>query len=232
MRQEPSSVEIQDPTMKTLGKKSSCLKRSCVSGLGCITLFVIAIIIIVRIAIGPGPKDISGLPGHFPQDMVTLYNQDNTSSVKYISAHQKSRGFEIASFFPKVILAPIFAAYNPLNPEKKIEKTVESGHVVYRKSFTWDDFLELTTTPVLEENDTVVIEWNNLGAQMQFIADFYANEFEKNDFVSTRHTSKPGTIKMTFRKEDIFATLYLEDIDEETKGTDFTVLSVDFPPKQ
>ncbi len=231
MRQDSSSVEIQDPAIKKLGKKRSCLRRSCTSGLGCVSLFVIAIIVLVRIAIGPGPKDINGIPSHYPIDAFELYSQETVQDVRYISSHQKNRGFEIAALFPKAILAPIFLSFSPLNPEKEITKSVESGHVVYKKEVTWDDFVEFLGTPVTQDSDTIVMEWSNLGAQMDFIADFYTNEFEKNGFTTKRQTSEPGTVRIRFSKSDVSGTLYMEDFDTTTRGTDFAVLTVDFPPK-
>lgn len=82
---------------------------------------------------GLAQKDINGIPSHYPIDAFKLYSQETVQKVQYVSSHQKNRGFEIAALFPKIILTPIFLSFSPLNPEKDLTKTVESGHVVYKK---------------------------------------------------------------------------------------------------
>lgn len=96
----------------------------------------------------------------------------------------------------------------------------------------WDDFIELLGTPVTKDSDTVVMEWSNLGAQMDFITDFYLNEFEKNGFATQQVSEESGTVRIRFSKGDISGTLYMEDFDTSTRGTDYVVLTVDFPPKE
>ncbi len=228
MRQEPNSVEIQDPTIKTLGKKQSCLKRSCVSGLGCIALFVAFIIVLVRVAMGPGPKDINGIPSHFPQDF-SLYNVEKIEQTYFVSGKTKNRGFEIAALVPKIILSPIFLT---LNPERQLEKSVKSGHVVYKKELSWDDFMNFATTPIGKQTDTVAIEWADLGAEIEFISDFYMNEFGNSGYTYERVARTDEVHKIIFSKGDVRGTLFLEDLDTELRGTDYMTLTVDFPTKK
>ncbi len=227
MRHEPSSVSIQDPTIKTLHKRKSCLHRSCVSGLGFITFFIIILIIGVRVIIGPGARDLNGLPGNFPESIV-LYDQDNIQKVRFVSGKSKQRGFEVAALIPKIIMAPIFAT---LNPERDLKKSIESGHVVYRKDVQWSDFASLIATPITKDMDTVAIEWSNLGADMTFIEDFYTNELRKAGFSYELQPSKADSSLVTFHKGDISGSLYLEDHDVDLRGTDYATLTVDIPPK-
>lgn len=176
---------------------------------------------------GGGPEEIKSLPSHFPR-VVPLYNEEQIQKIRFLSSSAKRRGFEMAAFVPKMIFGPIFLTFNP---ERSLKKSVASGHTIYTKEIRWSDVATLFKTPITKDADTVAIEWSNLGADVKFIMDYYRNELEKAGFSVETPPSKPNTQTIRFTSSSITGTVYSEDYDTETRGTDYITVTVDIPAK-
>jgi len=228
MRQDnnQTTIQIQEPPIKELRQKSSCLRRGCLMGGSCLIAIIIGTLVIVGIIITSGSKTLKDVPENFPAD-VHLYDKENIQKITFISGGSKRRSLAIATFLPKLILSP-FLKISPAT--KTVRRVDETGRVTVTKEITKEDFLRLFKTPVGETTDTVVIVWTNLGADKDFILDYYQTEFAK-----VKYASRPAQMvdaertTIEFKSPDgrVTATLYVEDASRD-RGTDYVSLTVDF----
>lgn len=217
MRRNINNVEIVEPPIGELTKKYSAfssIKRTCLTGCGCLLIVIIGIIIFLRLALGSGPETLKRVPDNFPQD-IPVYDQDNTERITFISGKYKNRGIEIAAFIPKVILSPLFLTLNKNN-----ETANDSDKLASVKNL-W----QIISSPVSDHRDTVQIEWKNLDADPIFITNYYKNELYKNDYKIDVESEGKGIRQFSFSKQDITGSIYIQ-ADEERSGTDYMVLTV------
>ena len=218
MRRNINNVEIVEPPIGELTKKYSAfstIKRTCLTGCGCLVLLIIGIIIFVRLALGSGPQTLKKVPDNFPND-IPIYDQDNTEKITFVSGKYKNRGIEIAAFFPKIILSPLFLTLN-----KNEQNTNDTGRIASVKNL-WN----IISAPVSDHRDTVQIEWRSLDAEPSFIINYYKTELQKNDYKIDVESEGKAVRQFSFSKDAITGSIYVQGDEELKPGTDYVVLTV------
>ncbi len=228
MRRNIEQVEIKEPPIQELGKKRSCLKRSCLTGCGCIVIFLIAGILLIKFAAGPRPKKLDNVPDHFPTN-IPVYDSENVQKITFISGKDKGRGLEIAAFIPKLILSPVVLV---LDKQVATEKTTdENGDVHIEKKAGWDDLVRLMKEPVADHRDIVQIEWTSLTAEPHFFIQYYKTELRKGKYSIEEGEKTDRTRELKFSLGEIDGMLYTED-DPDDPGTDYSSLTINLPIEQ
>lgn len=202
MRRNLEPIEIQDPPIQELGKKHSCLKRTCATGCGCVVIFIVSAFLLLKFVASPRSKELKQIPADFPA-AIPLYDQKEINKITFISGKDKSRGMEIAAYAPKLVLSA---------------KT------------SWSDWLRLIKEPVTDHRDLYQIEWSELMAEPRFLSNYFKSELEKNKFIVEKITDTERVKQFRFASTtmDIDGIFYLED-DSQNKGTDYVSLTVNAP---
>ncbi len=212
-------IEIVEPPVGELSKQRNSLKKTCLTGCGCVIFLVAVILVLIRLFIGSGPTTIKVLPNNFP-DGIPVYEKDSIEAITSISGTYKNRSMEIAAFFPKVILSPLLLRLHPDTTASSSE-----GFIAANK-----DFWTLLTTPVGDARDTIQIEWINLDAEPSFVASYYKKELTKKGYTVSEILSVSGTYEITFDGEGgVGGALLSKGAEEERPGTDYASLTVNFP---
>ncbi len=218
MRRNINNVEIVEPPIGELTKRYSAfssIKRTCFTGCGCLVILLIAIAIFLRLALGSGPQTLKNVPDNFPND-IPVYDENNIEQITFVSGKYKNRGIEIAAFFPKIILSPLFLTLN-----KNEQNTDESGRLASVKNL-WN----IISAPVSDHRDTVQIEWRNLDAGPSFIINYYKIELRKEGYKIDVESEGQSVRQFSFSKDTITGSIYVQGDDTVKPGTDYVVLTV------
>lgn len=218
MRRNINNVEIVEPPIGELTKRYSAfssIKRTCFTGCGCLVVLLIGIAIFLRLALGSGPQTLKNIPANFPKD-ITIYDEDNIEQITFVSGKYKNRGIEIAAFFPKIILSPLFLTLN-----KGEQNTEDTGKFASVKNL-W----KIMSAPVSDHRDTVQIEWRNLDAEPTFIVNYYKTELQKRGYTIDVESEGQAVRQFSFSKDTITGSIYVEGDDTLKPGTDYVVLTV------
>lgn len=216
-------VEIVEPPIQELTKKNRWVGKACMSGCGCLFLFIAAMIIGVRLFVGPGPKVVKTLPANFPKE-IPVYDEYNIDRVTYTSGHYKARAMEIAAFFPKIILSPIFintAETNPQTPPAPTSQRVNIGRELWR----------IVTKPVGDNRDTVQIEWRHVPSDMKSLILYYQNKLDDAGFTVDTEDRGDNYQQFTFSRTDgMSGTVSAQQMpDNKEKIIDYAFLIVNYP---
>ncbi len=220
MRRNTDNIEIQEPPIEEIKKKKSCLKRSCTSSMGCLFIFLLVFIFVVQFAVKPKVKNLKEVPNDFPIQ-IPVYDEDSIISISYVSGVQRGKTLELLGYIPKFILSPIVMALDLDIPgqENVVQKT------------TWQEFYALMKSPVTDHRDITTIEWQELQANPNFIADYYKTELKNKKFEISSERKTKNIRVFSFSSQKISGSLYIQDNPEE-RGTDFATLTVYYPTKQ
>lgn len=220
----PDTVEIVEPPIEELTKRPSVWKRACALGCGGVLIVLIAFFVIVKLAIGPGPSTLRTVPDNFPAS-IPLYDKDNIDLITFIPGRYKSRAFEIAAIFPKIILAPLFLSLQSNGSNSVSTAANSDGRSVLNR------FWQVITTPVSDAHDTVQIEWRNIDADPQFVYNYYRNELKKKNYNIDSETIENHFRQFTFSNDSgVIGSLMVNDNTEIKPGTDYALLIVSLPP--
>lgn len=226
MRRNIDKIEIQDPPIQELGKKRSCLKRTCFTGCGCIIIFVLLALLIIKFVAGPRVKEMKSLPENFPAS-IPIYDKDSINKISFISGRQKNRGIEIAAYVPKFILSPVILLLDRnINPDKANIQT--SGQKIAETS--WNGFTRLISEPITDQRDIWQIEWTGLQAEPKFIQEYFASELKKHNFKIDNETVGEKIRQFSFinKDENIDGVIYILD-EPSIQGTDYLSLTANIP---
>ncbi|KKQ27318.1 MAG: hypothetical protein US42_C0011G0056 [Candidatus Magasanikbacteria bacterium GW2011_GWC2_37_14] len=220
MRRHRESIEIQEPPIKELGKKRSCLKSTCTTGCGCIVIFIIASLLLVKFIAAPRAKELKQIPANFPTG-IPIYDKDNIDKITYLSGAQKNRGLEIAGYLPKFVLSPIM-----LLVEKK---TLEPSQNI-QAEYDWKNINELIKKPIADHRSILQIEWSGLPAEPEFIKSFLIEELKKNYYYEiTANSENIDQFIFNSPNKNIEGSVYIQKNDPSKKGTDYMSLIVNYP---
>lgn len=209
-----SNVQVVEPPLEELTKKKSGFKRGCLTGCGCVIIFIIGLIIFLRVATGPGPQTLKTVPASWPAD-IPVYDKDNIELITFVSGKYKNRSLEIAAFFPKIILSPLL-----LSTEGNATTTDRS----------LSNFWKIITTPVGDHRDTVQVEWRNLDAEPSFVISYYKKELIKKKFNIDVESEGQGVKQFSFSRADgVSGSLYTQGDEANRPGTDYAILTVNLP---
>ncbi|MFA6105045.1 MAG: hypothetical protein WC725_00390 [Patescibacteria group bacterium] len=214
------NIEIIEPPIGELSKQRSSLKKTCLTGCGCVIFLIVGALLALRFFVGTGPSTIKKLPDNFPT-AIPVYEKDSIEKITFISGTYKNRSIEIAAFFPKVILSPML-----LQLRRETSTSSSGGFIAANRSF-WS----LLTTPVGDARDTIQIEWKSIDAEPGFIISYYRKELSKENFTISEVEQNGNTLQFSFESGDgISGTLLTETDLEDHPGTDYAALTVNIPP--
>ncbi len=218
MRRNINNVEIVEPPIGELTRRYSAfstIKRTCLTGCGCLGVVIIGIIIFLRLALGSGPQTLKKVPDNFPAD-IPIYDESNIEQITFVSGKYKNRGIEIAAFFPKIILSPLFLTLN-----KNSQDTNSTDKLASVKNL-W----QIISAPVSDHRDTVQIEWRNLDAEPSFIINYYKTELNKAGYKIDVESEGQAVRQFSFSKDTITGSIYVQGDATVKPGTDYVVLTV------
>lgn len=229
MRRDIEKIEIKEPPIQELGKKKSCVKRTCFTGCGCIVIFLIASVLLLKFATGPKTKELKNLPADFPTD-IPIYDTDNIQKITFTSGKERGQLLEVVAFIPKLILSPIILNLDKKTETKRVSK--EGDDIKIKTGKTWQDFIKLMREPVADHRDNLLIEWTEMPAEPWFIQSYYETEFKSAGYETERNNKEDNTIReLNFELKEIEGKLYIED-DPVQGGTDYVSLTIKTPLEQ
>lgn len=228
MRKAIDNIEIKEPPIEELGKKHSCLKRTCATSCGCVLLIIIISLIILKLTLGPKTKELKDLPPSFAEQ-IPLYDVEGIEKIQITKGNERNRGAEYIAFIPKLFISPVVLVLDKGNTFIQSSQVV--SHTTQDKiQGSWNKFVLFMKAPVADHRDVYMVEWNLLEADATFIEEYYRNELERNDF-GTGVTDKTQNIRhFTFSKPGIDGVVYIRD-DVQTSQTDIIQLTVTLDPK-
>ena len=214
------NIEIVEPPVGELSKQQGSLKKTCLTGCGCVIFLIIAAVAMLRFFIGSGPSTIAKLPENFPTS-IPVYEKDAIDDITFISGVYKHRSTELAAFFPKVILSPMLIHL------QRDSGTTSTGFISANRNL-WN----ILTTPVSDSRDTIIIRWKNVESEPEFIISYYRQELDKSGFALTEtQKNENGSLYFSFENNDtsISGTLIAETLNLNNSGTEFAALTVSIP---
>ncbi len=209
-------VVIQEPPMEEFGKRHSCIKRTCLSGCGCVIFFLIGAVFLVNFAAKERIRELKHIPENV-EETVPLYDAQNVRTIQQINGKEKNAGFEIAAIIPKLFLSPLVVTF----PEKFIENPEHGGrdaHISNIKKFL--------KRPLADQRNTVILEWTNLSAEPKFIVEYYQTELKQKQFQIQSTGKTSSSTQLLFEKNDINGAVYIQDETPRKEGTDFVSVRI------
>lgn len=207
------TVEIQEPAINEIKKPRSCAKRACGSSCGCAAIMIVLLAGGMWLFAPPQPEKVTALPDTFPTSF-PLYKPESITGITNTSAERKKRGPEAAAIIPKIILTPVFMW---LNRSKTDTRTS-----------TLRAIREAINTPITTYTNTIIITWEHLGAEPEFIDEWYYNELSKQRLAVTRISVSSTSRALQFTDTAINGRLSIDDPTPDA-GTDLVTMRVEYP---
>jgi len=212
MRRNLDNIEIVEPPIEELTKKRSW-KGACFTSCALLLILLVVAVVSIKIYVGPGPRQTKGIPANFPPDIL-VYDKDNIESITVIPARYKQRGLGIATFFPKLILSPIF--YDSQNNAGDTLKNLWAA----------------ISTPSTDHKDSIQIEWKKVSADPDFIISYYKKELRKKNFKIEVQSQGNNVQQFSFSRGDgISGSVYASSNETNKSSTDLLMLTVNLPVK-
>ncbi len=212
MRRNIEDIEIQDPPLEELKKKSSCVKSTCFTGFGCVAVFIIGSLILLKFSEWPKTTELKTVPENFPES-IPIYSKDDIDLVKFTSGAEQSRARQLVALAPKVLLYPLLS-------EKRSLPQI----------FNWQNFREYLKRPATDHRDQTIIEWRDLAAEPKFIERYYQSELKKNGYTVTNTSKQENNFEFIFNHEATEGIFSIAD-DPNKKGTDYLIITIKTPIK-
>lgn len=229
MRQTASqqTVQIQEPTLKEFKKHSGWFTGSCVTGAGCIVLFIGAIYIAFRIIAGSGPTTLSDFPTDFPKD-IPQSNPDKIIKIISVDATAKDRSLWIATALPRFLASPVLSEINP--DAKIIEEHDSLGRVNFKRELTRENYLQYLGIPIGSEHTrTVVVTWNGIKSYPSIFTDSFEKALRRADYtVETSEKSPANESEISFSRGSTSGVLRAVDLHPDDPGIEFVQLIVNY----
>lgn len=220
LKTDKTPVEIQGPPMREMGNgRSSCMRRGCLTGTGCMVLVLVVALAIIRLAVQPNAKHIKRVPEEFPSD-IPVYDEENVDDIALVTGKKRSRAVEVLGYIPKVITAPLVLGFDIDIPG--IEEPTSA-----KDASAWQTFYTFLNAPITDTRDAVTIAWNDLAAEPDFLADFYTDELTARGFTITRTANDDRTKRILFSKYPIDGVFTIRD-NPETSGTNEARMTVHY----
>lgn len=212
-------VRIQEPAFQEIKKKTSCFKRACINGCGCLVLLLIGSFIFLRLFASPHQKTLSSLPSHIERS-IPIYDTENVEKIILESGSEKEKKWQQITVIPKLILSPLVIS----QPSFFLESDAFTPTSTKKEIFT--TFLQ---TPLLPRRDTYILTWSHLSTDPDFVFSFYQNELEQQGYTITSKSQTTSVRELGFLRENSFGILKIKDSPEET-GTDQVTLIFSIHP--
>lgn len=201
MRRDNDAVEIKEPPLKHL-KRGSCLKRCCVWGTAALLAVLVSFILLLRYAAKPHPKELAGLPPHFPSE-IPVYDPESIDQITILVGKDRGKIVERFALLPKAIIAPIFASFGDRTGEQSF----------------WGEFMAILHKPVTDHRDVIDITWSELSAQPKFLQSFFQTKLEEAQYDVMIASETNAIRQFTFSKDGIDGVVYIRD-NADTATTD------------
>ncbi|MFA5127931.1 MAG: hypothetical protein WC457_02940 [Patescibacteria group bacterium] len=211
-------VEIVEPPMQEFRKRGHWFATACLSGSGCVLLFIASIVIGIKFYIGAGPATVKNLPTNFPTD-VPIYDQYNIDKITYISGRYKSRSMEMATFFPKLVLSPV------ISREQNAPSTSakENGNI-------FKEVFRMILKPIGDSRDMIQVEWRDITSDVNTMITYYKRNLTTNGFTIESETQGNNYRQLTFSRQDnLSGTIFAEFSDQKTKKVTYAFIMVNLP---
>lgn len=215
MRRRRDNVVIQEPPIQEIGKRRSCLKRTCLTGCGCIVLFIIGIVVLLQVLAGPRSSKVKDLPFNVT-NAIPLYDKDSIVDITVIPGVEKNKLLETAALIPKVFLSPIILSLD----SQFAPAEADNGR--------WARFRAFIDEPIGDHRDTYTLRWEDLPARPTFVLDFYKRELVRQGFVISSEYTGTRNYSFTFSRGTIQGDLRIED-DPRFAGTNILILTLIIP---
>lgn len=224
MRETPQ-INIQEPPVTELKKQRSCLKRSCVSGCGCIVIFFIAILVLLNLVTGSGFTEVKDVPEFFPAD-IDLYEAERIDVIKVSDAPVRGGIANVVAIVPKVFLVSTYMVLGD-NAPSSIESYYDS--VELEPASRWSTFWRLMKEPITPNTRRIEMTWTHLPAEPRFIQEYYQTTLESAAFIITPTAESTARRQLLFEKDDQIGSVIIRDNSPDTAGTDYVQLTVSIP---
>lgn len=217
VRRNLDDIKIVEPPLHELTKKHSH-KRACFFSCLFLVFLIVSGILGLRLYLGAGPQTIKEVPPNFPPD-IPLYDKNNIEQITFIPGQYKDRGLQIATFVPRVILAPFIARLDG-------NATGTAGNA--ENQSYWNGLRQVVAKPPRDYHDTVQIEWSDIDADYNFIVAYYKKELLKKNFVIESESSAENTKQFSFKRDSESGSIYARGVPAGS-GTEYLILTVNLP---
>lgn len=229
MRQTSSqqTIQIQEPALKEIKKHSGWFTGSCVTGAGCIVIFIGALYLLFRIIVGSGPEVLSNFPNDFPKD-IPQSNPDKIIKITSIDAAAKDRSIWVATAIPRFLASPVLSEINP--DAEIIEEHDSLGRVNFKRKLSRDNYLSYLGIPIGSEHTrTVVITWNGIKSYPSIFADGIEKALERAHYTIEKPAKIPANeAGFSFSRGTISGVLRAIDLHTDEPGIEFVQLIVNY----
>lgn len=209
-------IIIEEPPLQKLTKKRSCFKKTCFNACGCLVVVLVGSLFFLRFLASPKEKNIRELP-EFIKQSIPLYDEGQISKISLNPGQETQKRTELLTFFPKLIVSP-FVVHFP-------HRLGDKGN--YTSTSTKKEiFYGFMRQPIGETRDIYTLEWKNLTAEPNFIAEYYNTEMENKGFQIEYDQSNSGTRQILYSKKSVFVTLIIDDKNSKNHDTDKVTLTV------
>lgn len=221
------TIQIQEPTLKEIKKRSGWFTGSCVTGGGCIILFIGAIYLVFRIIVGSGPTTLSDFPQDFPKD-IPQSNPDKIIKIISVDATSKDRSLWVATALPRFLASPVLSEINP--DAEIIEEHDSLGRVNFIRTLTRQNYLDYLGIPAgSEHTKTIVVVWNGIKTYPSIFADGLERSLEHANYTVEHPTKEPANeAGFTFSKGTTSGVLRAVDLHPDEPGIEFVELIVNY----
>jgi hypothetical protein len=223
--QASTHINIQEPPVTELKKQRSCIKRSCLNGCGCIGMFFFVLLLLLNMITGSGQKQVKALPTTFPED-IQLYDTQRIESIFVSKSPKKGNIAEIASIFPKVILAGTYIVLDDHSPStiRNYYDSIDSTSESWTKRFS-----TLMQVPLTSDTTQIRIIWKNLPAEPKFIQEYYTTNLSAATYTIQNISNTLYRRELLFEKGAYIGSILILDDTPDIKGTDIVELHISLP---
>ncbi|GEM_PF-947855 len=214
MRKQTDNIEIQEPAIQEITKKRSCVRQSCTSSCGCITIFLILSFLFLWFIIIPRPKNVDNLPASFPENII-VYDEKNIDSITVRTNDEQDPRITSLAVIPQYVLQPIVSFV-----DEQVIRPYFPGLTANRQFSNWSTLVALLREPEQTKIDTYIVAWTELSAEPSFIKEYYEKRLRANGFT----VSESGTT-LTFEQNAISGLIEIND-PSPRPGTDSVRLTV------
>lgn len=229
MRQnsQQQTVQIQEPALKEIKKRSGWLTGSCVTGSGCVVLFIAGVYITFRLIAGSGPTIIANFPADFPKD-IPQSNPDKMIKITEVDADTKDRALWIATALPRLLVSPVLSE---LNPDAVITEERDSlSRVTFKRALTREHYLQYLGIQAGDEHTkTVTVTWNGIKTYPSLLVDTFEKQLQRANYKTTLlEINDRNTAAFNFQKGTTSGVFRAVDLHPDEPGIEFVELIVNY----
>jgi predicted nucleic-acid-binding protein len=198
-------IEIVEPPLKELTKKSSFFRISCLSGCGCLLLVLVGGLIGWRIIFGSHSTKMTSLPQNFPAS-IPIYNRDAIERVNVVQKKYQERREALATIISHMITGS--------DTNSSTENTIKKA---------WEKLTATSTS-----FDIITIAWSSTAVKPPFVSSYYKKELQDRGYLIEQELSQEGIERFFFfnTKEEIRGSFSAEPLNLQTKNGTYVILEV------